>query len=58
MPTVAEGVRSSSAVVELARQHDVQMPIAEQVDAVCHRGATREQAMQALLQRRAGAEWT
>jgi len=57
VPTVAEGVRSSTAVVELARQHGVQVPIAEQVDAVCHRGATREQAMQALLQRRAGAEW-
>jgi glycerol-3-phosphate dehydrogenase (NAD(P)+) len=56
MPTVAEGVRSSSAVVELARQYGVQMPIAEQVDAVCHRGATLDEARQALLQRRAGSE--
>jgi glycerol-3-phosphate dehydrogenase (NAD(P)+) len=58
MPTVAEGVRSSSAVVELARRHEVQMPIAEQVHAVCHGGATVEDAMRALLQRRAGAEWS
>jgi glycerol-3-phosphate dehydrogenase (NAD(P)+) len=57
-PTVAEGVRSSSAVVALAREHRVQMPIAEQVDAVCHRGATLDQARQALLQRRAGSERT
>jgi glycerol-3-phosphate dehydrogenase (NAD(P)+) len=58
MPTVAEGVRSSAAVVELARRFDVRMPIAEQVDAVCHRGITREEAVQNLLQRRAGAEWS
>jgi glycerol-3-phosphate dehydrogenase (NAD(P)+) len=57
-PTVAEGVRSSSAVVELAAAHGVQMPIAEQVDAVCHRGATLDEARQALLQRRAGSERT
>jgi glycerol-3-phosphate dehydrogenase (NAD(P)+) len=57
-PTVAEGVRSSSAVVELAGRHGVRMPIAEQVDAVCHRGATLEEARQALLQRRAGSERT
>ena len=56
MPTVAEGVKSSSAVVEVARERGVEMPIAEQVDAVCHRGVTVADAMQALLQRRAGSE--
>ena len=51
MNMVAEGVKSSNVVVELAQQHDVEMPIAEQVRAVCHEGATAEDAMLALLSR-------
>jgi glycerol-3-phosphate dehydrogenase len=33
------------------------MPIAEQVEAVCHRGATVPEAMGSLMQRRAGSEF-
>lgn len=51
MNMVAEGVKSSNVVVELAEQHDVEMPIAEQVRAVCHEGATAEDALLALLSR-------
>jgi glycerol-3-phosphate dehydrogenase (NAD(P)+) len=54
---VAEGVRSSSVVSELAARCGVEMPIAEQVRAVCHDGVSVADAMVALLQRRTGAEW-
>jgi glycerol-3-phosphate dehydrogenase (NAD(P)+) len=54
---VAEGVRSSSVVSELAARCGVEMPIAEQVRAVCHDGVSAVAAMTALLERRAGAEW-
>jgi glycerol-3-phosphate dehydrogenase (NAD(P)+) len=53
---VAEGVRSSSVVSELAASCGVEMPIAEQVRAVCHDGVAAADAMASLLQRRAGAE--
>jgi glycerol-3-phosphate dehydrogenase (NAD(P)+) len=54
---VAEGVRSSSVVSELAARCGVEMPIAEQVRAVCHDGVAAVDALSSLLQRRAGAEW-
>lgn len=54
---VAEGVRSSSVVTELAASCGVEMPIAEQVRAVCHEGLAAADAMAALLQRRPAAEW-
>ena len=57
MNMVAEGVKSSSVVAELAAQHGVEMPIAEQVRAVCHDGVTAADATAALLQRRTGFEW-
>jgi glycerol-3-phosphate dehydrogenase (NAD(P)+) len=55
--TVAEGVRSSSVVTELAATVGVEMPIAEQVRAVCHDGVGAADALAALLRRRPGAEW-
>jgi glycerol-3-phosphate dehydrogenase (NAD(P)+) len=48
---VAEGVRSSASVLALARRHGVDMPITEQVVAVCHDGATAADAMVALMRR-------
>jgi glycerol-3-phosphate dehydrogenase (NAD(P)+) len=47
MNMVAEGVRSSSLVVALARKHGVEMPITERVAAVCDGTAT---AMDSLLE--------
>ena len=49
---VAEGVRSSSVVTELAATVGVEMPIAEQVRAVCHDGLAAADAMRTLLLRR------
>ena len=38
MNMVAEGVKTSAVVVELARKHDIEMPIAEQIYVVIHEG--------------------
>jgi len=53
---VTEGVATAAAVVALARRHDVELPIAEAVDAVLHRGAPIDRAMEALLARPFKAE--
>jgi glycerol-3-phosphate dehydrogenase (NAD(P)+) len=57
MKMVAEGVKSSRVVTALAAEHGVEMPIAEQVEAVCHRGLAVADAMGSLMQRRAGSEF-
>lgn len=56
MTMVAEGVKSSPSVLDLARRHDVEMPITEQVVAVCHQGRAASDAMAALMQRRRRSE--
>jgi glycerol-3-phosphate dehydrogenase (NAD(P)+) len=48
---VAEGVKSSPSVLDLARRHDVEMPITEQMVAVCHQGRPAREALVALMQR-------
>ena len=53
---VAEGVRSSAIVLELAQQHGVEMPITEQVVAVCHRGVSASEGLLALMSRRSRPE--
>ncbi len=51
MSMVAEGVKSSPSVLDLARRHGVEMPITEQVVAVCHHGRSAAEALGALMQR-------
>jgi glycerol-3-phosphate dehydrogenase (NAD(P)+) len=51
MSMVAEGVKSSPSVLDLARRYGVEMPITEQVVAVCHEGRTAAEALGALMQR-------
>lgn len=51
MQMVAEGVKSSASVLALAEIHNIDMPIAEQVVAVCHRGLSAQQALSDLLSR-------
>jgi glycerol-3-phosphate dehydrogenase (NAD(P)+) len=51
MTMVAEGVKSSPSVLDLARRHDVEMPITEQMVAVCHQGRPAREALVALMQR-------
>ncbi len=56
MNMVAEGVKSCPSVLELAREHGVEMPITEQVVAVCHEGRSAEDALAALMDRDAKSE--
>ncbi|HEX9995385.1 MAG TPA: NAD(P)H-dependent glycerol-3-phosphate dehydrogenase [Acidimicrobiales bacterium] len=51
MRMVAEGVKTCRVALELGREHGVDMPIAEQVVAVCHEGRTAEDAYRGLLRR-------
>jgi glycerol-3-phosphate dehydrogenase (NAD(P)+) len=55
MDMVAEGVKTSKVVVDLARRTGVDMPIAEQVVAVVE-GAPATDAVANLMQREAGGE--
>lgn len=56
MNMVAEGVKSSKAVVELAARHALEMPIAEQVVAVLYEGRSARDVIPALMGRSAKAE--
>jgi glycerol-3-phosphate dehydrogenase (NAD(P)+) len=49
MNMVAEGIKTSRVVVELAEEHDVEMPIAREVFGVCHEGRTPREAFRGLL---------
>ena len=49
MKMVAEGVKTSAVVVELAEQYGVDMPIAAEVYAVVHEGRPAEEAYRGLL---------
>jgi len=48
---VAEGVRTTSAALGLARRQGVEMPIAEQMEAILTRGKAPEQAIEELMLR-------
>lgn len=56
MSMVAEGVKTSKVVMELAREHDVELPIAEAVYGVVHEGRSAPDAYRALLGRDARPE--
>lgn len=51
MTAVAEGVETVRAVRELARRHDVEMPISDEVYAILHEGRAPEQAVRNLMLR-------
>jgi glycerol-3-phosphate dehydrogenase (NAD(P)+) len=56
MTMVAEGVKSSPSLLDLARRHRVEMPITEQVVAVCHEGRSAREALGQLMGRRRRSE--
>ncbi len=56
MQQVAEGVKSCRAVQAMARAHDVETPIIDQVVAVCHDGRTALDAYAGLLHRESRRE--
>ncbi len=53
---VAEGVKSTGAVLEIARVHGVDMPIAAMVGSVLYEGATPADLVPSLMLREAKAE--
>ena len=53
----AEGVSSSSAVLQLARAHQVDMPITEHVAGVAHGGRSPRDMVRSLMSRVAKPEW-
>ena len=48
---VAEGVRSTAAALGLAARYEVEMPIAEQMDAILHQGKSPREAIRDLMAR-------
>ena len=56
MNMVAEGVKTSKAVMELADELGIDMPIASEVYGVCHEGRTAAEAYAGLLKRDTGRE--
>lgn len=53
---VAEGVMSCRSVLDLARHHDVDVPITAAVEAVCYEGMTPGQMLTMLMSRSTKAE--
>jgi glycerol-3-phosphate dehydrogenase (NAD(P)+) len=56
MHMVAEGVKTSSVVLDLAAAHGIELPIATEVYGVVYEGHTAEQAYRGLTRRSPGAE--
>jgi len=56
MHMVAEGVKTSKVVMELAREHGVDLPIAEEVYGVVHEGHSASEAYRGLLGRQLSSE--
>lgn len=52
----AEGVKSCRSILDLARKHDVDMPITEHVVAVVHEGMTPTDMVRGLMRRDAKSE--
>jgi glycerol-3-phosphate dehydrogenase (NAD(P)+) len=57
MHMVAEGVKSAGPLVGLARAAGVEMPIAEQVDAIVQGQCSPAEALMSLMGRPSRAEW-
>ncbi len=57
MDQVAEGVKAAKVVKELGAEHDVFMPIAQQVYAICWEGKDPNFAQESLLRGRLGHEF-
>lgn len=51
MRMVAEGVDTAAPLLELAREHAVEMPITEQVDAILHHGKSPKDAIREIMDR-------
>jgi len=57
MHMVAEGVKSAGPLVGLAQDHGVEMPIAEQVQAIVEGRCSPADALMNLMRRPSRPEW-
>ena len=48
---VAEGVGTAAALLALAREAGIEMPITEQVEAILHQGKSPHEAIRAIMDR-------
>jgi glycerol-3-phosphate dehydrogenase (NAD(P)+) len=51
MRMVAEGVATAAPLLALAREHGIEMPITQQVDAILHRGQSPKDAIREIMDR-------
>ena len=51
MRMVAEGVNTAAPLLALAREHQIDMPITEQVDAILHAGKAPKEAIRDIMER-------
>jgi glycerol-3-phosphate dehydrogenase (NAD(P)+) len=51
MRMVAEGVETAAPLLALAREHQIEMPITEQVDAILHQGKSSKDAIREIMER-------
>jgi glycerol-3-phosphate dehydrogenase (NAD(P)+) len=51
MRMVAEGVNTAAPLLTLARGHQIEMPITEQVDAILHAGKSPQDAIRDIMDR-------
>jgi glycerol-3-phosphate dehydrogenase (NAD(P)+) len=51
MRMVAEGVETAAPLLALAREHEIEMPITEQVDAILHQGKPPKEAIRDIMDR-------
>ena len=51
MRMVAEGVNTAAPLLVLAREHQIEMPITEQVDAILHAGKSPKDAIRDIMER-------
>ncbi len=51
MRMVAEGVETAAPLLALAREHQIEMPITEQVDAILHRRKAPKEAIREIMDR-------
>jgi glycerol-3-phosphate dehydrogenase (NAD(P)+) len=51
MRMVAEGVNTTAPLLALAAEHQIEMPITEQVDAILHAGKSPKEAIRDIMER-------
>jgi glycerol-3-phosphate dehydrogenase (NAD(P)+) len=51
MKMIAEGVGTAAALLALAREHQIELPITEQVDAILHQGKSPKDAIREIMDR-------